>query len=102
MNTFTEPDPAERRAFNRLFYSNRRPTWLGHWVSQFCRPRGARSGRRVCSKRTLPRYGLGQLSEETVTLDCSGAGNLNEGTPSVDECALLIQAQCCLTISRVG
>ena len=35
MNTFTEPDPAERSAFNRLFYRNRRPTWLGHWVSQF-------------------------------------------------------------------
>jgi hypothetical protein len=34
MNTFTEPDPAERSAFNRLFY-RRRPTWLGHWVSQF-------------------------------------------------------------------
>jgi hypothetical protein len=32
---FTGPDPAERRAFNRLFYRNRRPTWLGHWVSQF-------------------------------------------------------------------
>ena len=35
MGTFTEPDPAERSAFNRLFYRNRRPTWLGHWVSQF-------------------------------------------------------------------
>jgi len=35
MNTFTEPDPAERSAFNRLFYRNPRPTWLGHWVSQF-------------------------------------------------------------------
>jgi len=35
MNTFSEPDPAERSAFNRLFYRNRRPTWLGHWVSQF-------------------------------------------------------------------
>jgi hypothetical protein len=35
MNTFTERDPAERSAFNRLFYRNRRPTWLGHWVSQF-------------------------------------------------------------------
>jgi hypothetical protein len=34
---FTERDPAERSAFNRLFYRNRRPTWLGHWVSQcFC------------------------------------------------------------------
>jgi hypothetical protein len=37
MNTFTEGDPAERSAFNRLFYRNRRPTWRGHWVSQvFC------------------------------------------------------------------
>jgi hypothetical protein len=37
LNGFTERDPAERRAFNRLFYRNRRPTWLGHWVSQcFC------------------------------------------------------------------
>jgi len=35
MHSFTEPDPAERSAFNRLFYRNRRPTWLGHWVSQF-------------------------------------------------------------------
>ena len=35
MDTFTAPDPAERRAFNRLFYRNRRPTWFGHWVSQF-------------------------------------------------------------------
>jgi hypothetical protein len=34
-NDFTEPDPAERSAFNRIFYRNRRPTWLGHWVSQF-------------------------------------------------------------------
>jgi len=34
-NGFTGPDPAERRAFNRLFYRNRRPTWVGHWVSQF-------------------------------------------------------------------
>ena len=34
---FAAPDPAERTAFNRLFYRNRRPTWLGHWVSQvFC------------------------------------------------------------------
>ena len=32
---FPEPDPAERSAFNRLFYRNRRPTWVGHWVSQF-------------------------------------------------------------------
>jgi hypothetical protein len=37
------PDPAERSALNRLFYRNRRPTWLGHWVSQlFCW--GARVG----------------------------------------------------------
>ena len=35
MDAFTEPDPAERSAFNRLFYRNRRPTWFGHWVSQF-------------------------------------------------------------------
>jgi hypothetical protein len=35
MNTFTEPDPAERSALNRVFYRNRRPTWVGHWVSQF-------------------------------------------------------------------
>jgi len=35
MNTFSELDPPERSAFNRLFYRNRRPTWLGHWVSQF-------------------------------------------------------------------
>ena len=35
MDTFIEPDPAERRAFYRLFYRNRRPTWFGHWVSQF-------------------------------------------------------------------
>jgi hypothetical protein len=35
MDPFTEPDPAERSAFNRLFYHNRRPTWFGHWVSQF-------------------------------------------------------------------
>ena len=42
-DTFTEPDPAERRALNRLFYRNRRPTRLGHWVSQmFCW--GARAG----------------------------------------------------------
>jgi hypothetical protein len=32
---FTGPDPAERSVFNCLFYRNRRPTWLGHWVSQF-------------------------------------------------------------------
>lgn len=35
MDTFTAPDPAERDAVNRLFYRNRRPTWFGHWVSQF-------------------------------------------------------------------
>jgi hypothetical protein len=35
MNGFTEPDPAERSAFSRVFYRNRRPTWVGHWVSQF-------------------------------------------------------------------
>jgi hypothetical protein len=35
VDTFAEPDPAERGAFNRVFYRNRRPTWLGHWVSQF-------------------------------------------------------------------
>jgi hypothetical protein len=36
-DSFTQPDPAERNAFNRLFYRNRRPTRLGHWVSQgFC------------------------------------------------------------------
>jgi hypothetical protein len=34
-NPFSTPDPAERNAFNRLFYRSRRPTWLGHWVSQF-------------------------------------------------------------------
>ena len=34
---FKDRDPAERRAFNRLFYRDRRPTRLGHWVSQlFC------------------------------------------------------------------
>ena len=32
---FAAPDPAERSAFNRLFYRDRRPTRLGHWVSQF-------------------------------------------------------------------
>jgi hypothetical protein len=36
-SNFTEPDPAECSVLNRLFYRNRRPTWLGHWVSQlFC------------------------------------------------------------------
>jgi hypothetical protein len=40
---FAEPDPAERSAFNRLLYRDRRPTWLGHWVSLlFCV--GARVG----------------------------------------------------------
>jgi hypothetical protein len=40
---FLEPDPAERSAFNRLFYRDRHPTRLGHWVSQvFCL--GARLG----------------------------------------------------------
>lgn len=32
---FTEPDPAARSAFGRWFYRNRRPTWLGHWVSDW-------------------------------------------------------------------
>ena len=35
LDGFTERDPAERSRFNRLFYRNRRPTWFGHWVSQF-------------------------------------------------------------------
>ena len=35
MGSFTDPDPADYSAFNRLFYRNRRPTWFGHWVSQF-------------------------------------------------------------------
>ncbi len=36
-HSFTAPDPAERSALHRLFYRDRRPTWLGHWVSQaFC------------------------------------------------------------------
>jgi hypothetical protein len=35
LSPFIDPDPAERSWFNRLFYRNRRPTWLGHWVSQF-------------------------------------------------------------------
>ena len=35
MNTSIDHDPAENSAFNRLFYRNRRPTWLGHSVSQF-------------------------------------------------------------------
>jgi hypothetical protein len=35
MDTFKESDPAEQSSFNRLFYRNRRPTWFGHWVSQF-------------------------------------------------------------------
>jgi hypothetical protein len=42
-SAFAEPDPADRNALNRLFYRDRRPTWLGHWVSQlFCI--GARLG----------------------------------------------------------
>ena len=37
MDRFTDHDPAERSAFNRIFYRNRRPTLLGHLVSQvFC------------------------------------------------------------------
>lgn len=33
----SNPDPADRSRFSRLFYRNRRPTWLGHCVSQlFC------------------------------------------------------------------
>ncbi|MBV8154370.1 MAG: hypothetical protein JOY98_08115 [Candidatus Eremiobacteraeota bacterium] len=40
---FTQPDPAERSAFMRLFYRNRRPTRFGHLNSQiFCW--GARLG----------------------------------------------------------
>jgi hypothetical protein len=35
VSTAIDRDPAERSAFNRLFYRDRRPTWLGHWVSQF-------------------------------------------------------------------
>jgi D-alanyl-D-alanine carboxypeptidase len=35
MNGFSDRDPAERSAFNRLFYRDCRPTWFGHWVSQF-------------------------------------------------------------------
>ena len=35
LSPFTDPDPADRSAFNHLFYRNRRPTWIGHWVSQF-------------------------------------------------------------------
>ena len=35
IDTFPDRDPAERSVFNRLFYRDRRPTWLGHWVSQF-------------------------------------------------------------------
>jgi hypothetical protein len=35
VGTFATADPADRSAFNRLFYRNRKPTWLGHWVSQF-------------------------------------------------------------------
>jgi hypothetical protein len=33
--SFTDPDPAERSALNRLFYRDRRRTWLGQWVSHF-------------------------------------------------------------------
>ena len=32
---FTERDPAERSAFMRLYYRDRRPTWFGHVTSQF-------------------------------------------------------------------
>ena len=32
---FTQPDPAERSAVMRLFYRDRRPTWFGHFTSQF-------------------------------------------------------------------
>jgi len=32
---FSYPDPAERSGFMRLYYQNRRPTWLGHLTSQF-------------------------------------------------------------------
>jgi len=35
VTSFPNTDPAEQSKFNRLFYRNRRPTWLGHWVSQF-------------------------------------------------------------------
>ena len=35
LDGFAGPDPAERSAFNRLFYRNRRPTSVGQWVSQF-------------------------------------------------------------------
>jgi hypothetical protein len=49
--TFTERDPAERSAFNRLFYRDRRPTWLGQRVSL---PRaGSGRGTRPC--RRCPR-----------------------------------------------
>ena len=34
-NPCTDRDPAENGAFNRLFYRNRRPTWSGHFVTQF-------------------------------------------------------------------
>lgn len=37
MNPFASPDPAERSAFMRLYYRDRRPTWFGHLNSQvFC------------------------------------------------------------------
>ena len=29
LDGFNERDPAERSAFDRLFYRNRRPTWFG-------------------------------------------------------------------------
>ena len=35
LDGFSGPDPAERSTFNRVFYRNRRPTWVGHSVSQF-------------------------------------------------------------------
>lgn len=34
MTTRTDPDPAERRRWMRLFYRNWRPTRLGHWVNR--------------------------------------------------------------------
>ena len=33
--TFSEPDPAERSPFMRLYYRDRRPTRIGHATSQF-------------------------------------------------------------------
>ena len=32
---FPDPDPAERSFFMRLYYRDRRPTWFGHFTSQF-------------------------------------------------------------------